>query len=195
MKYITTLVISLGLFIGCENNPVDTPASDNGDSYALAKGKGKGNTGSKDFKTPDGKKDEFKSFPKYGEVELEYFKKARGFGSGKIQLDDGSKFKVDSLATTAPKGHKKNTNLTLTMLVEKIDGELIFTFGPHGCEFSPRAEIALDYSALGVKVPTLYYIRDDGTYEEQTPDHVDTKGRKMYIRVDHFSRYAMAYGW
>ena len=95
---------------------------------------------------------------------------------------------------TPPPGTPERARVTLTMLVEKDKDrmELIFTFGPSGCQFSPAGEVWLDWKDLHSEEATLYYIDENGAYIPQTPDHVDKQGRRMKIYIDHFSRYALS---
>ena len=88
----------------------------------------------------------------------------------------------------------KDFNLTFSLEKDTVNNELIYTFNPHGCTFDPPAELVLDYAELNTDSPQLFYIEDDGTYTEQTPDHVDTQNKWITIYIDHFSRYAMSYG-
>ena len=77
---------------------------------------------------------------------------------------------------------------------DQVKNELIFEFGPHGCQFSPAARVKLDYNPLGINIATLYYIDENGNYIEQTPDYININKKYMMINLDHFSRYAVAYG-
>ena len=83
------------------------------------------------------------------------------------------------------------------MTMEKtVTGEIVTTFSPHGTQFSLPAELTLRWDDFGIDpddVPTLYYIEDDGTYSEQTPDHIDVGNKFLVIYFDHFSRYALAH--
>ncbi len=135
-----------------------------------------------------GKKD--KNYVVSGSTTLKFKKGA--YKGGKIQLKQGSKLTIAKNSLTPPPGTPAGADVTITMNAELVNGELIFTFGPHGCQFDPPAKLRIDYGDFGVEVPTLYYI-ENGEYVEQVPDHVDTQGRFMLLHFDHFSRYAVAW--
>ncbi len=81
------------------------------------------------------------------------------------------------------------------MQAELVNGDLVFTFGPHGSLFHPPVELRLDWSKFkDLGTPDLYYIQDDGDYALQKPDHVDTQGKFVILYLDHFSRYAFGWG-
>ncbi len=81
------------------------------------------------------------------------------------------------------------------MVIEKnaTGDELIFTFGPHSSQFNPPAEVWFDWTDLDSKNVKLFYINDDGNYEEMHPDRVDRRGQRMLLWIPHFSRYAVAW--
>ncbi len=114
------------------------------------------------------------------------------YGGGLIKLGQGSALFIPRKSLTPPVGTPRGADVTLTMNVELVNDELIFTFGPHGSQFDPPAWLRIDYGDLGVELPALYYI-ENGEYVEQAPDHVDTQGRFMLLHFDHFSRYVVAW--
>ena len=71
--------------------------------------------------------------------------------------------------------------------------ELVFSFGPSGCQFSPAAQVKLSWKDLDIEMPTLYYIDNNGEYIEQQPADISTRGSWMLINIHHFSRYAFAW--
>ena len=79
------------------------------------------------------------------------------------------------------------------MLVERdsVNNELTFTFDPHDCQFNPSARVYLNYKDLGIDVPVLYYIDENGNYIQQNPDEIDVTNRNVILYIDHFSRYAI----
>ena len=111
-------------------------------------------------------------------------------------LPTNSVFDFGMGSLTPPPSIPWGDSVQITFSVDRdfVNNELIFSFGPHGCQFNPAAQLILDYSELGISTPTLYYIADDGTYIEHTPDYIDVNGRKLTLYIDHFSRYAVAYG-
>ena len=118
-----------------------------------------------------------------------------GYEGGNIMLSNGSTFHIEHGALTAPKGTQLDADVTITILVEKdeVNNELVFTFGPSNCQFSPAAEVWLDWTDLGSNNVKLFYIDSDGNHNEQTPDSIDRKGKRMLLRIEHFSRYALAW--
>ncbi len=171
-------------FNACEQSPV-APAENGADASitTLAKKGKKGKKGKKESRS--------ETFEAVSGSETLKFKK-RAYKGGKIELDQGSKLTIAKNSLTPPPGTPDGAKVTITMNVELVNDELIFTFGPHGCQFDPPAELRIDYSDLGVKLPALYYV-ENGEYVEQAPDHLDTKNRFMLLHFDHFSRYAVAW--
>ena len=116
--------------------------------------------------------------------------------SGNITvLPSRSVFDLEWGALTPPDSlWGQDVTITFTIDKDEANNELIFTFGPHGSQFSPAARVILDYSDLGIDIPTLYYIDENGNYIEQQPDDIDVNGKKLTLYIDHFSRYALAHG-
>lgn len=139
------------------------------------------------------------AYPQSASRTFLYQQGRNGFGcayqGGIMNVPNGSTFHLKEGALTPPPGTPTGANVTLTMLVEKGAGrnELVFSFGPSGCRFNPPAELWLDWTDLGSPHAKLYYITADGKYVEQSPDYVDFQGRRILLRIDHFSRYAVAY--
>ena len=107
---------------------------------------------------------------------------------------NGSNFHVNDSALVPPDSIPWGTDVTINMRVDfdTENGELVFTFGPHGSTFLIPARIKLHYKDLGIDRPHLYYIDEDGNYIPQVPDDINLKKRFMIINVHHFSRYALA---
>ena len=116
-------------------------------------------------------------------------------GNIKFGSNNKSKFTLEKGALTPPPDVAWGEPVTITIQIEydASKQELLYTFGPHGCQFSPRAMIKLEYSELGIDVPTLFYIDENGDYNEQQPNQIDINKKWLKIRVDHFSRYAVAW--
>ena len=132
-------------------------------------------------------------------VKTQKFRFNRGlnqYRGGSMEFADGhkSKFSLEDGALTPPANIPWGNPVWITMEVDydSVRQELLFTFGPHGSQFAPGAQIKLDYSALGINLPNLYYIDDNGNYIPQRPDQIDTNKKWIKITVDHFSRYALA---
>ena len=76
---------------------------------------------------------------------------------------------------------------------DQESNELIFTFGPHGCEFILPAELCLSWKFTNSNNARLYYLDKHGNKREHLPDQIDIKNKRMIININHFSRYAVAY--
>jgi hypothetical protein len=196
----TALLLS---FTACANqSPFD--AGDNHSDVAVTLGKrggqGKGNQNTDDGPGNSGRNftDNSVTFP------LEHSKLFRyhsGFGyyrGGDIEFKEGSRSKlsVKDAALTPPYWTKQGDDVRITMRIDHDveKNELIFTFGPPGCRFDPPVEIKMDYRVLGVDVVDLFYIDEQGNYIKQTPEQIDVNKQWLKIYVDHFSRYAVAWG-
>ena len=83
----------------------------------------------------------------------------------------------------------------ITMMAEKdpLTNEIIFTFGPAGCTFETPGEVWLNYSDLNSPNARLFYLDEDGNRLEELPEQIDVFNKQMCIRINHFSRYALAY--
>jgi len=117
------------------------------------------------------------------------------YGSGSITLDNGISFSLGTDALTPPSDIPFGDDVNITVTCERPNtgrNELTIEFGPHGCQFSPRAMVVLDWADLGIDVANLYYINDNGDYVLQNPDQIDIQNKRMYLYLDHFSRYALA---
>ncbi len=195
-KVMTIAIFSAALvFSGCSQNDPVSPMSDTGIAInRLNKGNGKGNGNVNNNGVSN---DASVQYPVYESKTFRYVSGIGGYRGGEILFgeDDRSKFKLEDNALTPPPGTPVGADVTITVEIDydSTRNEFIFTFGPHGCQFSPRAEIRLDFRNMDVEVPTLYYIDDDGNYIQQQPDQIDVNKRWMFIKVDHFSRYALAH--
>lgn len=136
-------------------------------------------------------------FPMFNSKTFYYIDSLGYYEGGNIKFTGNkSKFNMDDSALTPPAATRKGYGVTITMNVDydQTNNELIFEFGPHGCQFSPAAQVKLDYNPLGIDVATLYYIDENGNYIEQLPDEINLNKKYMMITLNHFSRYAVAYG-
>ena len=113
-----------------------------------------------------------------------------GFGHA-----NGSNFVLQPESLTPPEDIAWGENVTITMTVEKdlINNELIYTFGPSGCQFDPPATLWISWSDLGSDTAVLYYLPERGKRKEETPSAIDMEGKKFQVLINHFSRYAVAY--
>lgn len=200
LKMLTIAIFSAAIaFSGCSQNDPVSPMSDTGAVInRLDKGNGGGNGKGKGNVNNNGiSNDANIQFPVYESKTFRYVPGIGGYRGGEILFgEDGrSKFKLEDNALTPPPGTPFGADVTITVEVDydSTRNEFIFTFEPHGCQFSPRAEIRLDFRTMDVEIPDLYYIDDDGNYILQQPDQIEVNKRWMFIKVDHFSRYALAH--
>jgi hypothetical protein len=116
------------------------------------------------------------------------------YRGGALDLPNGSVFNFVAGSLTPPPDTPYGEPVTITMTCEKdvVADELVFSFGPSGCAFNPAARVWLSYSDLGIEVPTLYHIDDQGNYTEQEPDDIDYTGQWVVLYIHHFSRYALS---
>jgi hypothetical protein len=113
-----------------------------------------------------------------------------------ITLPNGSVFYTVGGALTPPEGTVFGEPVKITFTAERDErnNELLFSFGPSGCQFSPAAEVKLSWKDLNIDTaPTLYYLESKRKRIEQLPDEIDLRGQWMIIKINHFSRYALAW--
>jgi hypothetical protein len=192
-------VLTTGLalnFSACNEQSPLQPSSDGSDSAVMSlakkggKGKGKGKSNTEN-------NEEQLNFPITISKTYRFNKRENEYRGGDMEFshDNKSKFQLQDGALTPPSSIDWREPVTITMEIDydEAKNELIYTFGPHGCQFEPEAQIKLDYAALGVELPVLYYIDDNGNYIEQTPEYIEVNKKWLKISVDHFSRYAVAW--
>jgi hypothetical protein len=135
-------------------------------------------------------------YPQHGSCDVKFFPNWGAYNGGLINIPNGSQFSFLYGALTPPSSYNMGTKVTIDMKVE-LDGlnqELVYTFGPSGCQFDPAADIWLSWKDLsGSGIPNLYLIDDNGNYHLQTPAEIDVNGKTLRIRIPHFSRYAVAF--
>ena len=188
-----TALLTTGMalnFSGCSKESPIGPTSQTDQKLTLAKVKDKTIT-EIDVSTQE----VLANYPQKASVTVEWDKVDGCYESAKMEIANGSVFKLKEGSLTPPPGTKDKKPVTLTMEMDfdQEKNELIFTFGPHGSQFSPRAEICLYWQELGINKAKLFYIDDNGDYIQQEPDQMDVKSKKMTLYVDHFSRYALAH--
>ena len=126
-----------------------------------------------------------------GSMTSRYSKKWDAYQGGKIILSQGSQFEVLYGSLTPPAElYGRNVTLTMTVVQDEADNELRFEFGPHGSTFEPAATVWFHYPGSD---PKLFYIEDDGTYTEQKADEVNLVNGWLKLKINHFSRYALAW--
>ena len=175
-------------FGGCSKDSPVGPTVDTdqqADFQVLAKkgGKGKG-------KGKGGKSSTVGSTIEQGSMTVKYSKRKKAYKGGHISLSQGSKFDVDKGSLTPPSELMKQ-DVTITMnVIQDANNGLVFEFGPSGSHFAPAATVRFRYDGSN---PKLYYINNDGSYVEQQPDEVDKKNKWLVLKINHFSRYAVAW--
>ena len=134
------------------------------------------------------------AYPQTESLTLKYDRKENKYWGGNLNMAQGSMFRLKYGALTPPPGTPQGEQVTITMTIEKDDlnNELVFTFGPHGSTFNPGARVYLKWADLGIDIPTLYYIDENGNYIEQLPENIDLQNQWLEITLYHFSRYALA---
>ena len=134
-------------------------------------------------------------YPQTASCVVRFFKNWDGYRGSSCQVPNGSFFEFYHGALNPPESVPWGEELTITMKVEMdpVNRELIYSFSPAGCAFDPPAKMWLDWSDLGSASATLFYLNEDGTRTEQSPDQIDVPNKHMCIYIDHFSRYALAY--
>lgn len=111
-----------------------------------------------------------------------------------IAISDGSFLKIPNKSLRPPKDLiGEDVKITMAVTNDQESNELIFTFGPHGCEFTLPAELCLSWMDHNSENATLYYIDEYGNRKEHLPDQIDLLNKRMIIDINHFSRYAVAY--
>jgi len=126
-----------------------------------------------------------------GSMTARYSKRLDAYLGGRIALSQGSRFELPEGALTPPAElYGQNVTLTMAVVQDEANNELLFEFGPHGSTFEPAATVWFHYAGSN---PQLFYIEDDGTYTEQKPDEVDMVNGWLKLNIRHFSRYALAW--
>jgi len=114
------------------------------------------------------------------------------FQGGQLEVENGTTFFFPYGSLTPPSGWTDDRIiLSMEVDMDTTKNEMLFTFGPSGCQFKPSAISWFNYGDLGISAPKLYYVDSNGKYIEQAPEKIDYRGHKMLFRVEHFSRYAI----
>ncbi len=181
VKTLTAAALLTGLTINFNACTEQSPLSSQTENSVSVLAKGK----------PGGQESEY-NYPLSTDLTFLYVNPNQGFQGGQLKVENGTTFSFKGGSLTPPSG-STDDRIILSMEVDKdiTKNELLFTFGPSGCQFNPSATIWFNYGDLGISAPKLYYIDSNGKYIEQSPEKIDYRGNKMLIRVDHFSRYAI----
>ena len=195
---VVTLLAFAILTVGCSNDSASNltgPQNESLNSNALfkptGKGKGKGNDQNNGVNNTGSQY----NWPVIESYTYEFNAGQGYYNGGKITFgsQNRSKFEIEPGALTPPSYIPWGDPVTVTMEInyDSTAKRLDFTFGPHGAQFSPQATVKIDYRALDVDIPKLYYIDDNGNYILQQPDQIDANKRWLILKLDHFSRYAL----
>ena len=181
---MTTAVLLTGLaisFNACSEQSPLQPGDNEGSVLATLGKKGGNGGGAKS------------NYPQKASRRSNYNKTNKRYSGGNMNVPGGTTFHLKAGALTPPPGTPSGQSVTLTMLVEKdeVNNELLFTFGPAGCQFDPPAEVIFNWQDLGSQNAKLYYIHKNGNYIPLKVDDVDVQNKKMTLYIDHFSRYAI----
>jgi hypothetical protein len=136
------------------------------------------------------------SYPQSGSAVAEFSASRNEYNGVAITLANGSVFYMVGGALTPPDGTVFGEPVKIDFTAERDErnNELLFSFGPSGCQFTPAAEVKLSWKDLNVDIaPTLFYLEGKRKRIVQQPDQIDLKGKWMIIKIDHFSRYALAW--
>jgi len=122
-----------------------------------------------------------------------------GYNGGKIEfgINNKSSFHIKDRALIPPAGPSMSPRMrdaTVTMRIDydPVAGQLLYEFGPHGCQFQPCAMLKMDYGELQIEEPVLFYIDERGNYIKMEPHQINTNQKWIMIKLDHFSRYAVS---
>jgi hypothetical protein len=142
------------------------------------------------------------NYPQYACKTFSYDVDNDYYEGGNVIVPNGTTFHIDNGSLTPPPGFPIGEDVTISMLAEKdsVRNELIFTFYPSGCEFSPKARIWFHYSDLDSNLVQLFLLQKASgdspdklyQYVPMEPDDVDLLGKRILLKVSHFSRYALA---
>lgn len=118
-----------------------------------------------------------------------------GFTGGLMTVENGSSFEVAEGACRPP---LELPNLRLCQLTMNVDldnekQELLYTFGPSGSSFDPPADAWFDYKDLNLESAAVYYIDENGLYHKLEPEIIDLQQKRIKVRINHFSRYAISH--
>jgi len=134
-------------------------------------------------------------YPMSVAFQVDYHKKQKEYMNDGATLKNGSIISLPYAALTPPEGYRIGEPVTITFNADTLNGEMIYSFGPSGCQFDPPLKVVMNYKDLiGNGDAKLFYIAENGEYIEQQPNEADLFNKWMTIYVHHFSRYAVAYG-
>ena len=133
-------------------------------------------------------------FPMSASCVLTYDESLGGYRGGGAFLSEGSGFIIPWNSLIPPPGTPKRAPVTIDIMVDRdnVTEELIFDFGPCGCQFSWPVTLIFSWKALGAQNVQLFYIDDNGNRIEMQPEDINVFEQWMLIKVNHFSRYAIA---
>lgn len=132
-------------------------------------------------------------YPQCASVEISWFSQFNAYNTANLNFLNGTKLYIPYNSLTPPPGTAPGDPVVITGLIEKddINNELIYSFGPSGCQFNPPADLWMKYGALGNGNPILYYIDANGNYIQQQPYDINKQQKWIQVKIHHFSRYAI----
>jgi len=132
-------------------------------------------------------------YPQIASLEIVWFGQQNGYSTGNLNFVNGTKLYVPFNSLTPPSGTPPCESVMINGLIEKdeVNNELIYSFGPSGCQFDPPADLWMKYGDLGNGNPILYYIDANGNYIQQQPHDINKKQKWLQVKIHHFSRYAI----
>ena len=190
----SAILIGLGCF-SCSQNPDILSADNSNDSAQLNDLNFNNNhllNGYSDQIEVSEKQFFENDYYQYGSCITRYIEQIQNYSAAHINIPNGSSLKIPAKSLVPPDS-LSGTDITISMAVSQINNELIFTFGPHGCEFKEPAILCLSWKDLNCNNATLHYLDEAGNRIEHLPDQIDKKNKLMFLEINHFSRYAVAY--
>lgn len=128
-------------------------------------------------------------------VTIRYISQYNSYSGGMMMHPNGALLLIAPGALTPPQELMgQDVTITMTIVKDSINNELTYTFSPHGCTFSMPTTLWISWSDLGSNIPDLFYIDDQGNYILQPNNGINLFNKTYILSINHFSRYAVAYG-
>jgi hypothetical protein len=184
-KKVLSIIILLLVLVGCESQSPLSSINTGSDNPVFSK-----ISGVQERRKPI---DPTIPYPQFASHTFKINQRQKCYERGTFSLPNNTEFRIEKGALAPPPEIPWKSEVTVTMRCDKdpIKNELIFTFGPSGCQFNPAAKVTMHFQDVPLTNPTLFYIDENGNYIEQTPDEIDLIGKNMILNIPHFSRYAI----
>jgi hypothetical protein len=142
-KNVVTLiwaVLFLMLLIGCQNQSPVAPLQNDSSGKILSLSKPP---------VVDN------SYPQTCEHIYTYWRARDIYRGGSLMMPNGTVVNLTAGALMPPSSTPWGEDVTITCTIDKdeTNNELIFTFGPSGCQFNPSVKVFLDYKDLNIETP------------------------------------------